>query len=382
MEKIKFFNGEFKVKYRSEEIVLLPKEFQLLHFLYQSPSRIFTREELLDAVWPMEAPTDRTVDDHIYRVRKKLRSLSSVVSIETVRGQGYRLKLSKEAHASPLLKDEEVSSNVKTLFHKYHLYGQGDALKLLAENQSVFGFELDQQSRLYLHFMRGDFRWFLEEKEISFWEKCYYLLHIYSYIEADKYKCLDYFTRALTAKELPEHYRLEIRLLNRLSFLIYTKQVDEAEILLLQSEKEIHEKNLEGFIPLISLTELYLAVLRSDTDRIDKKMAEMEKMLVKYPFLREKAIFYIIKGIKCITLEKKQTEAEHYFDQGFDLFREAKYIPGVLSSINIILFFLNELQIENNLYAHYQKVWERYDEEYQFVELKRQISSRLDFYLK
>ncbi|MGY0693480.1 winged helix-turn-helix domain-containing protein [Virgibacillus sp. FSP13] len=381
MEKIKFFNGDFKVKYRSEEIVLLPKEFQLLQFLYQSPSRIFTRDELLDAVWPMEAPTDRTVDDHIYRVRRKLKPLSSVVSIETVRGWGYRLILSKEAHKSPLLKDEEVSSNVKMLFHKYHLYGQGDALKLLEENQAVFGFELDLQSRLYLHFMRGDFKWFLEKEEIFFWEKCYYFLHIYSYIEADKKKCLDYFSRALAAKELPEHYRLEIRLLNRLSFLIYTKQFDEAENLLRQSEKEIHEKNLEGFIPLISLTELYLAFLRSDTDRIDKKMVEMDKMLVKYPFLREKAIFYVIKGIKCLTVEK-QAEAEHYFDEGFELFQEAKYIPGILSSLNIILFFLKEFQMKNDLYARYQKAWKRYAEEYNFPELKRQIRSQLDVYLK
>ncbi|MDP4553545.1 winged helix-turn-helix domain-containing protein [Alkalihalobacillus macyae] len=43
----------------------LPKEFQLLQFLYQNPSQFFTREELLNAVWSREEPTDRTFDDHI-----------------------------------------------------------------------------------------------------------------------------------------------------------------------------------------------------------------------------------------------------------------------------------------------------------------------------
>ncbi|MGE7978917.1 winged helix-turn-helix domain-containing protein [Psychrobacillus sp. NPDC093200] len=72
MEKIKFSNTGHKVNYRSEEIIFLPREFQLFKFLYQYPSRVFSREELLNAVWPMEDPVDRTVDDHIYRIRKKL----------------------------------------------------------------------------------------------------------------------------------------------------------------------------------------------------------------------------------------------------------------------------------------------------------------------
>ena len=59
-------------QHSSEEIIFLPKEFQLFKFLYHNPSRVFTRDELLDAVWPMETPIDRTIDDHIYRVEKNL----------------------------------------------------------------------------------------------------------------------------------------------------------------------------------------------------------------------------------------------------------------------------------------------------------------------
>lgn len=381
MDHIKFYNGDFTIKYRSEEIPLLPKEFYLLSFLYQSPSRIFTREELLDAVWSMEAPTDRTVDDHIYRLRKKLHPLSSIIRIETVRGQGYRLIQKNEVGESPLLQDKDVTSNVKMLFHKYHLYGQGDALKLLEENQAVFGFELDVQSRLYLHFMKGDFHWFLEREDIPFWEKCYYYLHIYSYISADKEKCLEYFTKAMNGKELPSFHRLEIRLLNRLSLLLYTKDLDQAETILTQAKEEITEKELEGLIPFLSLTELYLVFLRGDKIKIEEKMEEVQDMLVTYPFSRERATFTIMKGIKHLALDN-ESEAEHYFNQGFGQFQEAKYIPGILISLNAILFFLEEFEIKGELHNIYQNVWDKFAKEYNFADLEQRIGNQLDFHLR
>nr|WP_255461910.1 winged helix-turn-helix domain-containing protein [Pseudalkalibacillus hwajinpoensis] len=381
MGDIQFFDGDFKVKYRSEEIGFLPKEFQLLQFLYQNPSQVFTREELLNAVWTMEEPTDRTVDDHIYRVRKKLNPFSKVISIETKRGQGYVLRLNKELQKSPLLKDEEVFSNVKMLFHKYHLYGQGDALKLLEENQEVFGFKLDLQSQLYLRFMNGDFSWFIETEEATFWEKSYYLLHIYSFITVDKKKSLEYFSKALAVKELPEFHRLEIRLLNRLSLLIITKQFEKAEELLVDSKKEIQKKKLQGFLPLIFLSELYLSFHKEDSSEIKEKMNNMENLLESYPFSRERASFSILKGIQCLHMNE-QLEAKNYFDEGFKLFKEAKYIPGILISLMTINHFLNEFQIQGELSHHYNQVWQRYAEEYQFDQLERTITQLFAFHFK
>lgn len=380
MEKIKFSNTGYEVTYRSEEIIFLPREYQLFKFLYQNPSRIFSREELLDAVWPMEDPVDRTVDDHIYRVRKKIKHLSSVVEIETIRGQGYLLS-TKEVHESPLLKDNEVSTQVKSLFHKYHRYGQGDALKLLEENQNVFGFQIDLPNLLYLHFMKGDFSWFLEAQEITFWEKCYYLLHIYSFIELDKMKCLDYFTCALSAEEIPEYYRLEMKLLNHLSLLIYTKKLDEAATLLHQSKKEIYEKNIEGFIPLILLSELCLALLQKDFQEIEVRMEETKKNLVNYPYLRENANFSIVKGIYCL-LKKNESKAEDYFDEGFQLLQEAKFIPGVLININMILFYLDEFGMNGRLQTYYQELKKKCIREYKLNELHSKIELQLKYHLK
>jgi DNA-binding response OmpR family regulator len=65
-------------------------EFELLHFLLRHPGRVFSRAYLLDAVWGEHyVAGDRSVDNAILRLRKKLGPLGE--AIETVWGVGYRL---------------------------------------------------------------------------------------------------------------------------------------------------------------------------------------------------------------------------------------------------------------------------------------------------
>lgn len=65
-------------------------EFELLHFLLRHPGRVFSRSYLLDAVWGENYVVgDRSVDNAILRLRKKLGDLGP--AIETVWGVGYRL---------------------------------------------------------------------------------------------------------------------------------------------------------------------------------------------------------------------------------------------------------------------------------------------------
>lgn len=73
-----------------KEIVLTLKEYDLLLLLLENPGRVFTREQLLSAVWQSEAMVEtRTVDVHIGTLRTKLGNKGSLV--ETVRGVGYRM---------------------------------------------------------------------------------------------------------------------------------------------------------------------------------------------------------------------------------------------------------------------------------------------------
>jgi DNA-binding response OmpR family regulator len=65
-------------------------EFELLHLLLRNPGRAFSRTYLLDAVWGEHYVTgDRSVDNAVLRLRKKLGPLAE--TIETVWGVGYRL---------------------------------------------------------------------------------------------------------------------------------------------------------------------------------------------------------------------------------------------------------------------------------------------------
>jgi len=78
-------------------IHLGPTEFRLLRFLMQSPGRVFSREQLLDAVWGHDVFVEqRTVDVHIRRLRKALNNEGEADLVRTVRAAGYSLDNSPE----------------------------------------------------------------------------------------------------------------------------------------------------------------------------------------------------------------------------------------------------------------------------------------------
>lgn len=81
-----------RVKRAGKEIHLGPTEFRLLDYLMQHPGRVFSREQLLDAVWGSDVYVEaRTVDVHIGRLRKALNAEAEADPIRTVRSAGYSL---------------------------------------------------------------------------------------------------------------------------------------------------------------------------------------------------------------------------------------------------------------------------------------------------
>ncbi|HTY66097.1 MAG TPA: phosphate regulon transcriptional regulator PhoB [Alphaproteobacteria bacterium] len=73
-------------------IHLGPTEFRLLRFLMERPGRVYSREQLLDAVWGRDIYVEvRTVDVHIRRLRKALNGPNDIDLIRTVRSAGYAL---------------------------------------------------------------------------------------------------------------------------------------------------------------------------------------------------------------------------------------------------------------------------------------------------
>ncbi len=85
--------GRHRVYWQDAELVLTVTEFGLLQALMSQPGRAFTRDNLVDRAWGVgHALSDRTVDSHIRRIRKKFADLGAD-PVETVYGLGYRLRV-------------------------------------------------------------------------------------------------------------------------------------------------------------------------------------------------------------------------------------------------------------------------------------------------
>ena len=83
-----------RVRRGVREVHLGPTEFRLLDYLMQHPGRVFSREQLLDAVWGSDVYVEaRTVDVHIGRLRKALTGGGEIDPVRTVRSAGYSLDL-------------------------------------------------------------------------------------------------------------------------------------------------------------------------------------------------------------------------------------------------------------------------------------------------
>ncbi|HVP85672.1 MAG TPA: phosphate regulon transcriptional regulator PhoB [Rhizomicrobium sp.] len=81
-----------RVRRNGHEVHLGPTEYKLLDHLIQHPGRVFSREQLLDAVWGSDIYVEaRTVDVHVGRLRKALNIEGTKDPIRTVRSAGYSL---------------------------------------------------------------------------------------------------------------------------------------------------------------------------------------------------------------------------------------------------------------------------------------------------
>jgi two-component system, OmpR family, phosphate regulon response regulator PhoB len=75
-----------------EPVEMGPTEFRLLRYFLERPRRVLSRAQLIDGVWSRDAEIDeRTVDVHVGRLRKALKSGAAGNPIRTVRSEGYSL---------------------------------------------------------------------------------------------------------------------------------------------------------------------------------------------------------------------------------------------------------------------------------------------------
>lgn len=81
-----------RCRWADTELELTATEFALVAALLRRPGRVYSRDELVDRAWGYDHHiTDRTVDSHVRRIRRKLADAGGD-PIETVYGVGYRLR--------------------------------------------------------------------------------------------------------------------------------------------------------------------------------------------------------------------------------------------------------------------------------------------------
>jgi len=88
-----------EVRVNDNRVELTPKEFELLWHLAKNRDRVFTREELLKQVWNYEEffGDERTVDQHVKRLRRKIEDEHTTCRITTIWGVGYKFEMTNGA---------------------------------------------------------------------------------------------------------------------------------------------------------------------------------------------------------------------------------------------------------------------------------------------
>lgn len=366
--------SEYKVTAEGITIELLPKEFALLQFLYSNRGRTFSREQLLDKVWPLEYPVERTVDDHIYRLRKKLDPFAEL-EIKTVRGFGYSLAMHNSKNigeANPTTRDPELHETMRDIFGKYHQYGQGRSMLTLARQQDVLGYELDPFYSIYVRFVQGDLEWLLNTDEVPLNERFYSLLVFYMFTGDPKQK-LAVCEQVLVKKLLSPAQHREMEILNILDLYTLAGEPDQALERLKLSHTVIAEPDYEYFIPQTAITEMFVYLVAGAEEHELEKMAESIEVgiLSTKPFLREIGSYKVVKGMWMLRRQAWR-EAENLLDEGLQVLDRSGFVPMRLYALHRIIHFSGMFPPKTQLQ---QKYAERFEEEQERIGLNKWLGS-------
>ncbi|MFD0590273.1 winged helix-turn-helix domain-containing protein [Paenibacillus sp. GCM10027627] len=366
---IHFEQDTYEAVFAGESIVFLPKEFALLRYLFEHEGRSFTRDELLDAVWPLEAPSDRTVDDHIYRIRKKLAGWAHLLRLETIRGQGYKLtRLSPAPKQNPLLEDEQFAADIRNMYARYHSLGMGSAMRLLAANRDILGLPGDPYYDAYLHFVRGDVEGLLKAETIGASQKAAYAVFIYATIQSDYKASLRYIEQLLAKGDLlASEWMLDLRLS---AIVLYLKLGMLAKA---GEEIESIRPGIEGiaspsFTAVFLLKEMYWHLLKDELDAASAKLEECARLLEEHPIQRERGAYLVAKAI--LLYRRGETRsARQILDEGMETTLQTQFVPHLLTHLHTILNYLDTSGSDEAYRQKYKRQWDMLATERRFTEL-------------
>ncbi|AIQ56615.1 winged helix-turn-helix domain-containing protein [Paenibacillus borealis] len=372
-------NGsEYKVSAGGLTIELLPKEFALLQFLYRNRGRTFSREQLLDKVWPMEYPVERTVDDHIYRLRKKLRGLSGI-DIKTIRGFGYSLAVSGSLEGvvmNPATNDPELRDTMREVFMKFHVYGQGNSMLTLARQQDILGYELDPHSSMVVHFVQGDVEWLIQTDEIPLKDRLFYLNLFYFFIGDPKVK-VEYAERLIERKLLNSPEQLELEILTMLDLYTLAGQPEKALERLKRSYQVITGPGYENFVPVTMITELFIRLVAgAGEEELERLDGEVSRILRDKPFLREIGGYKVVKGLWKLR-HAQWAEGGKLINEGLQVLDMSGFVPLRLYALYRVYHFCRMFLNGNALYRKYERLFTAELEAFGLIRLEQPLEEML-----
>ncbi|MFU1795103.1 winged helix-turn-helix domain-containing protein [Paenibacillus azoreducens] len=360
MAGLEFEPCDYSVSFQAEKINLLAKEYALLEFLYRNRGKAFSREQLLDQVWPMEYPGERTVDDHVYRLRKKMKPWSGKIQLITMRGLGYSLTIKETPGLSvPSLTDSGLQKQIGQLLDTYLLLGQSQSMLALVNQQELLGVNISPSHQMFLRFVRADLDWFLES-DAEDRDKLYWLLMFYYSFYMEPEKSLDYFERTIESRILPFEMDRELKVLNILGLYADNGRVEE-DLQRVQEAYRIIEKEqgeLDTFKVHIAMSEMHIHLVAGSIPEAKRCSKQIEDMLADAPYLREISAYHGLCG-KLQLLQGRRQEAAAAFEYGLEAAEAAHNVPLLARLIMGTLHFLKTSYRDSKLLRTFQT---RYDE--------------------
>jgi len=379
MPKLEFEPRDYSVSFQTETISLLAKEYALLEFLYRNRGKVFSREQLLDQVWPMEYPGERTVDDHVYRLRKKLKAWNGKVNLHTVRGLGYSLTLEESpGFAIPSLTDSGVKQQVGKLLDTYLRLGQSQSMQALVNQQEMLGVSIDSMHQMFLKFVRADLDWFMES-DVEDCGKLYWLLNFYCAFYIESEKCLDYYERAIELEILPFEMHRELKILNILGLYAKNGRVGEDLWRVQEAYRAVEEENgeLDIFKIHIATSEMQIHLFAGHIAEAVRCSMQIEEMLVQTPYLREIGAYYCLKG-RLLLLQDRRQEAVSALEYGLKAAETAHNVPLLIGLVVGMLHFLQTTYTDQKLLKMFQARYDELERTYKLAAHKQPIEQMIE----
>lgn len=317
----------------------------------------------------MEEPTDRTVDDHIYRLRKKVHLWQHLIKLETIRGHGYRLRIGEEQpFTSAPIDAPEFDQQIQQLFQTYHRFGMGAAMETLLSNQKTLGIQVPAFYSTYLHFVRGDFKWLIETEEIPYNEKLFFLIHIYSYLHVDIEVSIRLVNQVLASNQLSPRWHRELSI-NCINLYLEAGLLKEARERLDQSWIVVNEANLPVFELLLLQKEALYFLLCNELESAEQKLLICEQKIKQLPSLLQRGTILILRG--WLTLHQGNTQgARMLISEGIALFQQSRFVPHLIYAVHLILHFIKEPTIQQT----YLKLWKDLAKQYDFPSIEKKLA--------